>query len=99
MAILKGAVADCPAASVARTVKLEFPTPDGVPLIVPSAARLNPAGNEPLATTQVYGGVPPLALRAAEYAVPTLPPGSGVDAITTGVVGVATTILSCAVAD
>ena len=46
----------------------------GVPESVPSAARLNPAGNpEP---AHVYGGVPPLAASLVEYVLPTVPPGN-----------------------
>jgi hypothetical protein len=45
-----GAVADADALSVTFTVKLAGPAVEGVPDIVPSAARFNPAGSDPLAT-------------------------------------------------
>ena len=44
------AVAEVDALSVTRTVKLLDPAVPGVPDMVPTAARLNPAGNVPLAT-------------------------------------------------
>jgi hypothetical protein len=46
----KAAVADADALSVTRTVKLLGPAAPGVLDMVPPAARLNPAGNVPLAT-------------------------------------------------
>jgi hypothetical protein len=58
------AVAEADALSVTRTKKLLDPAVPGVPDIVPPAARLSPAGNDPLATDQVYGGVPPEAPSA-----------------------------------
>jgi hypothetical protein len=60
------AVAETDALSVTRTVKLLDPAVPGVPDIVPPAARLSPAGNDPLATDHVYGGVPPEAPSACE---------------------------------
>jgi hypothetical protein len=44
------AVTDTDALSVSFTVKLLGPAPPGVPDIVPPAERLNPDGNDPLAT-------------------------------------------------
>ena len=58
------AVAEADALSVTRTVKLLDPAVPGVPDIVPPAARLSPAGSDPLATDHVYGGVPPEAPSA-----------------------------------
>jgi hypothetical protein len=55
------AVADADALSVTRTVKVLDPAALGVPDMVPPAARLNPAGNVPLATVHEYGGDPPVA--------------------------------------
>ena len=55
------AVAVADALSVTRTVKLLDPAAPGVPDIVPPAARLSPAGNDPLATDHEYGGDPPEA--------------------------------------
>jgi hypothetical protein len=37
---------------------------------------VSPGGNDPLATDHAYGGVPPLAARVCEYAVPAVPAGS-----------------------
>ena len=60
------AVAEADALSVTRTVKLLDPAVPGVPDIVPPAARLSPAGNDPLATDHEYGGDPPEAPSACE---------------------------------
>ena len=60
------AVAEAAALSVTRTVKLLAPAALGVPDSVPPAARLNPAGNVPLATAHEYGGDPPEAPSAWE---------------------------------
>ena len=59
-------MAEADALSVTRTVKLLDPAVPGVPDIVPPAARLSPAGSDPLATDHVYGGVPPEAPSACE---------------------------------
>src|ERR1019366_6450754 len=74
--IYKSAVAEVDALSVTRTVKLLDPGVPGVPDMVPAAARLNPAGNVPLATDHEYGGDPPVAASVWEYATPTVPVGS-----------------------
>src|ERR1035441_6830911 len=76
MVIDKAAVAEADALSVTRTVKLLDPAVPGVPDMVPPAARLNPAGKVPLATDHEYGGDPPVAPSAWEYATPTVPAGS-----------------------
>ena len=60
------AVAEADALSVTRTVKLLDPAVPGVPDMVPPAARLNPAGSDPLATDHEYGGNPPEAASAWE---------------------------------
>ena len=60
------AVAIADALSVTRTVKLLNPAVPGVPDMVPPAARLNPAGSDPLATDHEYGGDPPDAPSACE---------------------------------
>ena len=60
------------ALSATFTVKLDEPAAIGVPDIV-LPARLSPAGSDPLVTDHVYGGVPPVALSACEYAAPTIP--------------------------
>jgi hypothetical protein len=62
----KVAATETDALSVTRTVKLLDPAAPGVPEIVPTADRLNPAGNDPLATDHEYGGVPPEAASACE---------------------------------
>ena len=72
---VSAAVADTDALSVTFTLKLLGPAVVGVPDIVPPA-RLNPDGKDPLATDHEYGGVPPDATSACEYAVPTVPAGS-----------------------
>lgn len=61
-----GAVADPDALSVTFTVKLLDPAVPGVPDMDPPAERLNPAGSDPLATDQEYGGDPPEAASACE---------------------------------
>jgi hypothetical protein len=66
---------DAVALSVSLTVKLDDPAVVGAPEIV-LPERLKPAGSDPLATDQVYGGVPPVALRACEYITPTVPAGN-----------------------
>lgn len=57
--------------SVTRILKLGEPVAVGVPLRTPALDRDNPAGSEPDARVQVYGAVPPVALRFTEYATPT----------------------------
>src|SRR5947209_11703711 len=76
MVSVSAAVAETDALSVTLTVKLLDPAVPGVPDSVPPAARLSPPGKVPLATDHAYGGVPPDAARACEYAVPTVPAGS-----------------------
>ena len=50
-------------ASVAVTVKTKVPVAVGVPLIVPFAARERFVGNVPPVTANVYGPVPPEAVK------------------------------------
>jgi hypothetical protein len=46
----------------------------GVPVIAPVAAlNESPAGKVPLVSDHVYGAVPPVAPKVAEYALPTCP--------------------------
>ena len=78
------AVADPVALSVALTVKPDNPAVVGVPDIVPPE-RLNPAGSDPVETDHVYGGDPPVASSACEYATPTMPAGNDEVWITSGV--------------
>jgi hypothetical protein len=50
--------------------------------------RVSPAGKEPLVADQVYGGVPPDAVQAAEYATPSwVGPAAGVHETVRGGVG------------
>jgi hypothetical protein len=53
------------APAVTWTVKLEVPVAVGVPEITPADVRVTPVGSVPLAIDQVYGGVPPVAVRVA----------------------------------
>ena len=66
MVMDSGAVADPEALSVTRTVKLLEPAVAGVPEMVPLAARFSPAGRDPPASDQVYGGLPPEAASDCE---------------------------------
>jgi len=66
-------VAVFPAESVTVALKVEAPRVLGVPVIAPvEVLRVKPAGREPL-MLNVYGGVPPPAVSADEYATPTCP--------------------------
>jgi hypothetical protein len=78
MLIDNALVAVAPAASVTRTVKLDVPEDDGVPLITPPPLEIgpNPAGSAPADNDQVNGAVPPAATTVWEYAAPTVPPGN-----------------------
>jgi hypothetical protein len=52
------------AESVAVTVNVTDPADVGVPEITPVAEfRVNPAGNDPVVTAQVYGATPPVAVN------------------------------------
>src|SRR4029077_10471185 len=67
----------------------------GAPEITPvDAAKLNPAGNVPVLTLQLYGVVPPLACSVVEYAVPAVPPGSDVVVTVGGCAAAATAMLN-----
>jgi hypothetical protein len=63
--------------SAACTVKFAVPVVVGVPLNTPALDKLSPAGTAPVVTDHVYGAVPPVAASVCEYAVPTVPLGSG----------------------
>jgi hypothetical protein len=72
--------------SCACTVNVEVPVAVGVPPIV-APVRVNPAGREPEPETidQLYGLIPPVAVRPTEYAIPTCPVASGdVDEMASG---------------
>src|SRR5207253_8749915 len=73
---VREAEAELPALSVTLTVNEEVPATVGVPLITPvAAANESPSGSEPELTLQLYGVVPPMACRVAEYAVCVWPSG------------------------
>jgi hypothetical protein len=56
--------------------KLKLPAAVGWPEIAPDVGlRPSPVGNDPPATDQEYGGVPPVATIEPSYASPTWPPG------------------------
>src|SRR5581483_8687820 len=61
------------AASSAVTVKVDVPAVVGVPLITPAGDSVSPAGRAPPLTDHVYGAVPEIAARVAEYRTPTAP--------------------------
>jgi hypothetical protein len=64
--MLRAAVAVWLAASCTFAVKLLVPEPVGVPVIAPVLAlRVKPAGRVPERIDQVYGWVPPVAVRVA----------------------------------
>ena len=80
------------ALSVTWIVKFAGPATDGVPLIWPAELSVKPVGSVPAEMDQVYGGVPPLAARLCEYAVPTCPFGNDEVVIT----GAATILIESA---
>ena len=75
-------------ASVTLKVRFVVPTPAavGVPEIAPAELMAKPAGRVPLVMVHVYGGMPPLAAMAPEYAVPTVPATSA-PVVTAGAAG------------
>src|ERR1700690_151313 len=55
-------------------LKLNVPSELGVPVMAPvDGFSVRPGGNEPLEIEKVYGGTPPVATAADEYARPTVP--------------------------
>jgi hypothetical protein len=79
--------------SVTVAVKLDTPVTDAVPEIVPVvAARVNPAGRLPEVIDHVYAGVPPLARKACEYAVPLVPEGKVDEVMVRGLAAVLTIV-------
>jgi hypothetical protein len=85
------------AESVTLTVKLEVPAVVGVPEIV-FPESVSPAGKEPEVIVQLYGDVPAVACKVAEYAALTCPAGREVVVICTGLGAVATVNVSDSVA-
>src|ERR1700682_3230363 len=71
--MLKSAVALAPVLSVARAVNENEPAALGVPLNCPEVSSETPGGGDPPAIDQAYGGCPPLADNACEYAAPWVP--------------------------
>ncbi len=60
-------VAVAPASSVARTVKLNVPDADAVPLMLPVPEfKVRPPGSTPEARDQTMGGVPPVLATVCE---------------------------------
>jgi len=60
-------VAVAPAPSVARTVKLNVPDADAVPVMVPVPEfKVRPAGSAPEARDQTMGGIPPVVATVCE---------------------------------
>ena len=60
-----------------EAVKVKFPGCEVVPEIVPlTRSNAKPCGSVPPETCQLYGPTPPVAVRAAVYGVPAVPPGS-----------------------
>ena len=70
-------VTEAEAASVTLTVKVEDPTVVGDPAMRPLGRMVRPGGRSPMSSSQVLSPVPPLACRACEYRVPTVPDSSG----------------------
>jgi hypothetical protein len=66
------------------TVKELVPAVVGAPLIAPEVESNRPAGREPEARLQEYGGVPPLAQSVTLYATFTTPLGRLVVMMPTG---------------
>ena len=52
--------------SAACTVNVAVPVPVGVPLITPAADNVDPVGNDPVATDQVFEPVPPVVVSVCE---------------------------------
>ena len=77
------AVADAPAASVARTVNGNVPALPGTPLMVPLGFTVM-SGSVPLASDHEIAPVPPVAFRFAEYIVFWRPSGRTIGAMTIG---------------
>lgn len=58
------------------TVNVAEPTAVGTPERTPAVLKVKPAGKVPDETLQVYGAVPPDAVKLAEYEVLTMPLGN-----------------------
>src|SRR4051794_19438316 len=71
-----------PPASVTVTTMLDVPPWVGVPERWPSADRCSPAGKE--LADQVYGGVPPLAVKVVLYGSVARPDGRVLAVVMTG---------------
>jgi hypothetical protein len=70
IAMLRDCVAICAGVpeSVTCTVNVVVPTSVGVPVICPPGDKVSPGGKVVLlARDQLYGAVPPFAVKAAEY--------------------------------
>lgn len=81
------------AASFTSTVNENVPAVVGVPEITPvEVTSVNPGGNAPALTLQLYGDVPPVACNVVEYAVSAVPEGSEV-VVTEGGCAAADTVM------
>lgn len=84
--------------SVTFAVKVNEPDAVGVPEIVPPEESVKPPGKAPELMLQLYGVVPPLDASVVEYAVPTVPDGTELVEIVTGVTAAEIVMLSDSVA-
>lgn len=91
----------CAGLLLSRTVRpTEYvPAAVGVPERVPLAPSARPAGILPEATLQLYGAVPPVAVRVTLYADPTVPLGSDVVVMASGGAFLAAEMLNSTAAD
>jgi hypothetical protein len=75
MRSVRSRAAETPAESVTRTETGEAPATVVEPAMAPEGASEMPDGRDPCARLQEYGGDPPAAVSAAEYAAPAAPSG------------------------
>jgi hypothetical protein len=83
--MLRGIVETCWFASVTWTVKLLVPTTGETPEIIPvEGSRVKPDGSEPALRDQIYGCLPPLAVRVELYGKYATPLGNEAAAMESG---------------
>src|ERR1039457_3268832 len=75
MVMVSWLVYHAPSDPVTMTVNVYVPGAVGVPPMTPPADRVSPGGSQPDTWDQVYGPIPPLAVRVCEYADPSAPDG------------------------
>ncbi len=80
--IVNGLLLVAPTLSVTIAVKVKVPARVGVPVILPSELRVSPGGRVP-EDDHAYGEVPPDADTCAEYGLPRVPLGSGLELVMT----------------